>query len=138
MPKSRVVPMRRNRSKKDEKISGSMVMLPSRFFEARHLSPSRTLVHDWGGLKAISDPDPMVTGNLNNILPLNLRKKLALHCNNVYFCPQFEVDTYGNLRMTSVSDWCPSLRKAAGMVAGIFLGQPIGATNFVVLHNESK
>lgn len=43
---------------------------------------------------------------LNNILPLNSRKKLALHCDNDYFCSQFEVELHGNLRMTSVLGWC--------------------------------
>lgn len=77
-------------------------------------------------------------GRLNNILRLNLRKKLALHCNNVYFCPQFEVDTYGNLRMTSVSDRCPPRREAKGESRVSFLGDCRGAANFVVLQNESK
>lgn len=77
-------------------------------------------------------------GPVNNILRLNLRKKLALHCNNVYFCPQFEVDTYGNLLMTSVSDWCPHNGEAAGSGAGLFLGDFRGAANFVVLQNESR
>lgn len=138
MPKSRVVQMPRNRSEKDGKTAGSKVKFSSCFSVARQLSIFRSPVHDQGGLKSISNPDLMANGRLNNILPLNLRKKLALHCNNVYFCPQFEVDTYGNLRMTSVSDWCSSRGKAADMIAGIFLGSRRGATNFVVLHNESK
>lgn len=75
---------------------------------------------------------------LNNILRLNFRKKLALHCNNVYFCSQFEVDTYGNLRMTSVSGQCPQKEEAVTGSNVSFLDNRRGATNFVVLQNESK
>lgn len=79
-----------------------------------------------------------LSGNLNNILRLNLRKKLALHWNNIYFCPQLEVDTYGNLRMTSVSGWCSSKGKSFGLGRKNFLGACGSASNFVVLQNESN
>lgn len=83
-------------------------------------------------LKALTD------AVLNNILPLNLRKKLALHCNNVYFCPQFEVDLYGNIRMTSVLENAgPQVERQMFLHVIIFKAL-LSSTNFVVLHNESK